>query len=85
MSGESKFGTLDRAGILKALDETAEHLAEEQHPQEQVFVVGGAWMALNGLRDSTTDVDTLSTRPHALSDSTIRACESGCHRRITSL
>lgn len=61
MSGETKYGSLDRAGVLRALTQTAELLSGAESPTEEVFVVGGAWMALHGLRDSTTDVDSLTT------------------------
>lgn len=53
-------GVLDRPTIIGLLDEVARRLEGADHPPVELVVVGGAFMALQGLRASTADIDTIS-------------------------
>jgi hypothetical protein len=55
-------GLLDREEILDSLGDVAELLAAwiPEHPPTVIVVVGGSYMALQGLRHATADVDTIS-------------------------
>jgi Nucleotidyltransferase of unknown function (DUF6036) len=53
-------GVFGRDEIIESLDAVAELLAAEGNPQGVLVVVGGSYLALHGLRDSTADVDTVT-------------------------
>lgn len=53
-------GVLNRNEIQALLAEVAERLFEAQHTQTTLVVVGGSFMAMAGLRDTTADVDTIT-------------------------
>jgi len=53
-------GVLDRETIVGLLNDVAIRLEEADHPPVAIIVVGGAFMALRGLRASTADIDTIT-------------------------
>jgi hypothetical protein len=53
-------GPLHRADIEAGLREVADQLQRDGGAQVSIIVVGGSFMALHGLRDSTADVDSVS-------------------------
>jgi hypothetical protein len=53
-------GVLGRDEIIDCLDAVAALLAEQRIPQGVLIVVGGAYLALHGLREATADVDTVT-------------------------
>jgi len=53
-------GVLGRDEIVEHLDAVAELLAGQATPRVVLVVVGGAYLALHGLRESTADVDTVT-------------------------
>lgn len=53
-------GPLRRADIEAGLRDVADQLQRDGGAQVSIIVVGGSFMALHGLRDSTADVDSVS-------------------------
>lgn len=53
-------GPLRRADIEAGLRDVADQLHQDGGAQVSIIVVGGSFMALHGLRDSTADVDSVS-------------------------
>lgn len=56
----------DKATIIASFDAIAEHLDKERAPAGLLIVVGGSYMALHGLRESTRDIDTVNRITHAI-------------------
>lgn len=50
----------DRDEILDALDAVGAELAARKAPATSLIVVGGSYLALQGLREATADVDTVT-------------------------
>lgn len=61
-----------RQDIIDNLSAVAEILAAAGHGQTRLIVVGGSYLALHGLRQSTRDVDTITALDQAVS-SAVRA------------
>lgn len=55
-----------REDIISNLREVAEILATAGHPQVRLIVVGGSYLAFQGLRDATRDVDTITQLDEAV-------------------
>jgi hypothetical protein len=53
-------GVLGRDEIVDCLDAVAALLAEQDNPRGVLIVVGGSYLALHGLRETTADVDTVT-------------------------
>lgn len=73
---------LDRAEMLAALDDLDRKLAAQAQPRQQLIVVGGSYLALAELRQSTRDVD-VATRLAPVTRRAIEevAVERGLPRR----
>ena len=50
----------DEPSILASFDDIAAHLEQSDAPTGLLIVVGGSFMALHGLRESTHDIDTVN-------------------------
>lgn len=55
-----------RQDIMDNLPEVAEILGASGQAQTRLIVVGGSYLALHGLRESTRDVDTITVLDEAV-------------------